>query len=635
MCGIAGVVGHPSQYVAGEQVARMTAALERRGPDSEGLLRSDGAVLGHRRLAIFDLSSAGAQPMSSPDGRVAVVFNGAIYNFRELRRELEADGDAFRSETDTEVLLQGYRAWGVDGLVERLRGMFAFALWDAESQTAYLVRDRLGVKPLVYVQHGSTIAFASTPRALRVSGIVDGSIDARAVAEFLEHGYVSEAHSIYAGVCKLPPASIAEWRAGTLRIRSYWTPPVPGTRQAVSFGAAVDRAEELLLAAVQRRLDADVPVGALLSGGVDSGLVCWAIARLGGRVRAFTVGTPGVRTDETADARETAREIGIAHEILHLTDADSADLSRLVSAYAEPFAVESALGMLAISKTIADTGTKVLLTGDGGDDVFLGYPRHKQLLLVERLARRMPTAATPIWRALRAAVPHYGSLRRGIHLADYVVGGLPAYLDANDGLPFYARHALLAERLKGAVEARRGTTWSVISARSILTEYLEHDIVHQFVSEYLTKVDGATMYYALEARSPFLDQDLWEFAAALPTTLRMHGGELKAILREIARRRIGPRVAGLRKQGFAVPVQRWLAGRWREALDRSLHDSELERLGWIRADNARDLLGRVRVGGEVPKQLWYIFVLEQWLRAERTWSPPAVEERAGDHAILA
>lgn len=621
MCGIAGIIGGSEHESTEARVRAMTHSLERRGPDGAGIAQFRGAVLGHRRLAIFDLSSAGAQPMCSADGQVAIVFNGAIYNFRELRRDLASRGHTFRSQTDTEVLIEGFIEWGIDALVARIRGMFAFVIWDVRSQTAYLVRDRLGVKPLTYADNGHGLAFASTPRALRAGGVVNGDLDTEAVAEFLEHGYVTEARSIYCGVRKLPPACIAEWNGGVLRMRRYWSSPAPSGAAAISFTDAVEQTESLLLSAVKRRLDADVPVGALLSGGIDSGLVCWAISKLGGAVTAYTVGTPGDLRDESLHAADTARELGIAHEILTLSDSVPAELSDLITAYAEPFAVESALGMLSVSHSIADAGIKVLLTGDGGDDVFLGYGRHRQLLLAERLARHTPSFATAVWKHARTLVPHRGALHRGVHLIDYVTGGLPAYLEAHDGLPFYARHGLLADRLAGVTVAQRGQDWNVMSARRILDEYLRHDLDHQFVSEYLTKVDGATMHHALEARSPFFDQDLWELAASLPTGLRLNGGELKAILREIARRRIGPRIAGLRKQGFSIPVQRWLAGRWRPALEEALQDSELEGRGWIRTAEARIILDRVPDGGKVPKQLWYLFVLEHWLRMERQSAP--------------
>lgn len=616
MCGIAGAFGQMPPADAVQRVERMTQELHRRGPDSAGVEALPGAVLGHRRLAIFDLSAAGHQPMLTEDRAVGVVFNGAIYNFPDLRDELVGRGHRFLSATDTEVLLAGYREWGIDGLVQRLRGMFAFGLWDATTARGFLVRDRLGIKPLAYtVQHGE-LTFASTPRALRAGGVARELSD-RAVTEMLEYGYVTDDACIYEGVAKLPAASIGEWRDGELRVRRYWSPPAASSSPPLSFEQAVERTESLLLQAVRARLHADVPVGALLSGGIDSGLVCWAIRELGGDITAYTVGAPGSSVDESDDAAATARELGIRHEILPLSDADPVDLSDLITAYAEPFAVESAFGLLRVSEVIRRSAVKVLLTGDGGDDVFLGYPRHRQLMLVQRLARRTPSLATPLWRSLRRGVPRVGVLRRAVHLADYVTGGLPAYLDAHDGLPYFERHGILGERLQGASVVQRGRPWNVASARCILDEYLTHDLHHQFVGEYITKVDGATMHHALEARSPFFDHELWEFASSLPFETRMHGGELKAILRELARRRIGPRVATLRKRGFAVPVQHWIAGGWRQAVEESFRDSTLAREGWIRADQALAALHAVPAGRPVPHQLWYLFVLEQWLRHER------------------
>ncbi|HEX5581693.1 MAG TPA: asparagine synthase (glutamine-hydrolyzing) [Gemmatimonadaceae bacterium] len=616
MCGIAGVVGSDERDAAVDRVRRMVRAMAHRGPDGEGIERIGSAVLGHRRLAIFDLSEAGRQPMLSPNGETAIVFNGAIYNFLDLRAELVAAGHRFRSETDTEVLLEGYRAWGLDGLVERLRGMFAFALWDAPAGRLFLVRDRLGVKPLLYARRGAAIAFASTARALRAAGFAE-ELDGAAVAEFLEYGYVSDERCIYAGVSKLPAATILEWQGGRVSERRYWAPPAPGSAPRLSFDDAVQRTEELLLQAVRRRLHADVPIGALLSGGIDSGLVCWAVAESGGDISAFTVGAPGDASDEADDAADTARELGLEHHVLPLTDDGSERLEDLIGAYAEPFAVESAIGMLRVSRRIRDEGITVLLTGDGGDDVFLGYTRHRHLLAVQRLSRFVPGAATPLWRAARGLIPRRGILQRAVHFTDYVVGGLPAYFEAHDGLPNYRSRGLLGPRLHDATVAERGLPWSVRSARRALEQYLEHDLRHQFVAEYMTKVDGGAMYHALEARSPFLDQELWEFASSLPVETRLQGGELKAILRELARRRIGSRVAGLRKRGFAVPVRTWLTREWRGTVEESFRDSILANEGWTDGPRVLSAFRALPTGSYADKQLWYLFVLEQWLRAER------------------
>lgn len=423
MCGIAGVVGSASADAA-PVVRRLVDALARRGPDGEGLHCWPGATLGHRRLAIFDLSSAGAQPMIDPASGVGVSFNGAIYNFWTLRRELEAHGIDFRSRTDTEVLLKGYRVWGIDELVRRCQGMFAFALWDEANSVFFLVRDRLGVKPVAFVEQNGALAFASHPRALRAGGFAS-ELDASAVAEFLETGFVTEERSIFQGVRKVPPATILEWRPGQpVTQRRYWQSPQPSPEATMAFDAAVADTERLLLAATERRLHADVPVGALLSGGVDSALVCWAIKAVGGDVQAFTVGVPGSEADESALAARCAQQLGIRHHILPMSDDSPDELDTLVAAYAEPFACASALGMLKVSQAVARADVKVLLTGDGGDDVFLGYPRHLMLARIQRAAAALPAAAGPAWLRVRQQLPEAkgGAMRRAIHLMDYLTG---------------------------------------------------------------------------------------------------------------------------------------------------------------------------------------------------------------------
>jgi asparagine synthase (glutamine-hydrolysing) len=618
MCGIAGIAGFEDARGAQASVRSMTCALARRGPDGEGAHAWRECVLGHRRLAIFDLSEAGRQPMLSADGSVGVTFNGAVYNFRELRRELEACGTTFHSQTDTEVLVEGYRAWGIDALVARLRGMFAFGLWDERARKLFLVRDRLGVKPLVYATTPEGgIAFASHVRALKRAGLV-GEIDDQSVVDYLEFGYVPDSRVIYEGATKVAAGEIVEWSKETgARARTYWTPPVASNNDAPSFAEAVEETERLFLRAVEMRLFADVPVGSLLSGGVDSSLVCWAIAKLGGDVTAFTVGTPGDEWDETEDARATAAHLRIKHRVLALSADDAPSVEEQVSAYAEPFACASALGMLRVSRAVKGEAT-VLLTGDGGDDVFLGYPEHKHFYLAERLARLTPAPLARAWMSAGAHLPRVGALKRAASFLNYATGGLGAVASAHDGLPVYRREGLLGARLRDANVEQRDTLWSHTSARQLLTEFLEYDRRTRFVGEYLTKVDGATMRHALEARSPFLDQDLWEFAARLPYDVRLHGGRQKAILRELARKNLGERVAGGRKRGFGVPVQRWLASRWRARLEELLTDSLVEERGWIDATAARDLLRRTAARGFVPNQLWYVFVLETWLRHEES-----------------
>ena len=616
MCGIAGYIGKVDDGTRRLAVQAMTGAIARRGPDGEGLHAWAEATLVHRRLAIIDLSEAGRQPMLTDDGQLGVVFNGEVYNFHELRRELIARGCRFRSMTDTEALLHGYRVWGLDAMVAKLRGMFAFALWDDERRKLFLVRDRLGVKPLVYVADHDSIAFASTARALKEAGLT-AELDPRAVAEYLEFGFITDDRAIYRNVIKIPAAGILEWGDGKVTTRTYWQPPEVNESPRISFDEAVEETERIFIDAVRLRLHADVPVGALLSGGVDSSLVCWATAKLGADVAAYTVGTPGDAWDESEDARATARQFGIKHHVLEMSAQDAPEVDELISAFGEPFACASALGMLGVSRVVSSSA-KVLLTGDGGDDVFLGYPEHRHFWMAQRLAQALPGVSADVWRRLRNSLPSQGLLRRARSFMDFATGGLGAATQARDGWPMYQQGGLLGERLRDLRIPQREMQWSHGSARQLLTDFLRYDRRTRFTGEYLPKVDGATMHHSIEARSPFLDYRLWEFAAMLPYELRLKGGTLKAILRELARRHIGERVATGRKRGFGIPVQRWIAGKWRDRVEASFRDSLLERQGWIRGDAVIARLEQASRAGWAPNQLWYLFVLESWLRREQS-----------------
>lgn len=615
MCGIAGHVGTDERGWAARSVAEMTRSLKGRGPDGEGMEAWTDAVLGHRRLAIIDLGYTGRQPMMSADRSVGVTFNGEIYNYIELRNELISLGCRFVSSSDTEVLLHGYEEWGLDGLLGKARGMFAFALWDDRLRRLFLVRDRLGVKPLFYAVRDGCLAFASTARALRLGGFA-GEIDEKAVAEYLEFGFVTDDRSIYRGVFKVPAASIVEWSDGVLRTREYWVPPDVDQDWKVTFEEAVEETERLFLNAVEIRLRSDVPIGALLSGGVDSSLVCWAVSKLGADLTAYTVGTPGDEWDESDDARATAKKLNLNHRVLPLSAMDAPDVSELTSAYGEPFACASALGMLSVSQLVRGSA-KVLLTGDGGDDVFLGYPEHRHFLMAQRLARALPDMTGSLWQGFRSSFRRIAPLRRAATFMDLATGGLGGVTTVHDGLPLYQRSGVLGDRLRDMSVDQRRIAWSARSARNLLTEFLRYDRRMRFVGEYLTKVDGATMHHSVEARSPFLDHKLWEFAASLPFDLRLQGGRLKAILRELARRKIGDQVAEGRKRGFGVPVHRWLVGRWHDQVKESFTDSLLAREGWINSGAALAQLEEAARRGSAPKQLWYLFVLEKWLRRER------------------
>ena len=611
MCGIAGCVAPSRPETAAEITRTMTKALARRGPDSEGFYSWHDVHFGHRRLAIIDLSEAGRQPMVNDAGDIGIVFNGCIYNFQELRGELEAAGQRFRSHCDTEVLVRGYHEWGIDRMMPKLRGMFAFAIWDERNKRLTMARDRLGVKPLVYAVTGQGIAFASTVGALRQAGF-GGDIDPAAVLEFLEYGFVTDESCIYTDLRKLPPATVLEWQDGRVEVRTYWTLPECDESGKVSFEEAVEETERLLIEAVKLRLVADVPIGALLSGGVDSTLICWAMAKLNANIRAFTVGAPGDGSDESGEAAETARILGIPHEVVTPPRERPVLLEEMTAAYSEPFASQSAQGMLLVSRAVKPLAT-VLLTGDGGDDVYLGYPFFMNAWRAQKLARRLPAAAGGAWRAIRPLTPSKGIAKRARNFLNYATEGLGAHARAHDGLPYLEEQGILGERFAGAGLAQRQIAPSADSGKRLLFDVFAYHRKMHFLSEFMPKVDGGTMYYGVEARSPLLDHKIWEFAAALRPEIRFHGGTLKAVLREIVRRRVSPAVARRQKQGFTVPVDRHLTEGSGE-LASLAGGSYLEKEGWVRRGSLKQSIDEAGLIRSVSPQLWHLLILENWMR---------------------
>lgn len=590
----------------------MLPTMARRGPDAEGFHEWPKAAFGHRRLAILDLSPAGAQPMLSKDGRTGVVFNGCIFNFRAIRAELEAKGRRFHSQCDTEILVEGYLEWGIDALLPRLHGMFAFAIWDDVKQTLFLARDRLGVKPLIYREDGGNIEFASTLQALFAAG-ASRDVDPQAVMEYLDFGFVTDQRCIVEGVRKLPPASLLKWRDGQSSVSTYWDLPAFGSAPNITFEDAVAETERLLIESVRLRLISDVPIGALLSGGVDSTLVCWALAQLNTDVRAFTVGTPGDPSDESEDAAAIARQLGIQHEIVQIETAESAPMDELADAFGEPFASSSALGVLRVSRAVRPKAT-VLLTGDGGDDVFLGYPFFLNAWSAQKVANSVPGFVAGMWPAVRPLVSAVPALRRGRNFLDYAMGGIGPFRRVRDGLPWFSERGMFGERLRGQTVAHRAIPASFRSARHILEDVFQLHRRNHFTSEFMPKVDGGTMQYSLEARAPFLDQKLWEFAVTLSPEVHFHGGQMKAVLREIVRRRVGPEVAFRRKQGFTIPVEKWLASKWSGQLAALKEPNALTTGGWIEARALGKVIDTALSTQNVPVQLWYLLVLENWMR---------------------
>lgn len=619
MCGIAGLADLSGRGRVDEGLlARMTAVLAHRGPDGEGY-HADGPVgLGHRRLAIIDLST-GAQPMASADGRLWITFNGEIYNFRELRRDLERRGGwSFQTASDTEVILAAYDAWGASCL-RRLRGMFAFALWDAPRRRLLLARDRVGIKPLVYARHGDRFLFASELKALVEDRAVPRELDWEALAEYLTLGYIGAPRTIFRAIRKLPPASylLLEVDSGRQTVHRYWDLEFrPDERRSETEWMEGLRAH--LADAVQSHLVADVPVGAFLSGGMDSSTVVALMARAQDRpVRTFSIGFDQADFDELAWAREVAGGYQTDHyEMVVKPDAMEA-LPRLVWQFDEPFADSSALPTYYVAKITREHVT-VALSGDGGDENFAGYRRYARALA---LHRRLDGGPGRLARPLLALASHLmpGGVRGQGYLALLGAPGLERY---------FRMVALQTEAALGDLlgpEARShlsptvdGTSFRRLADAGRVEDFLsalQYVDVHTYLpDDILTKVDRTSMLVSLEARVPLLDHVLMEYLATMPSSLKLRDGRGKYLLKRVMAEALPAGVLERPKMGFGVPLAVWFRGEVREyARDVLLSRRAAER-GLVAQPAVKRLLAEHAAGRDRSALIWTLLGLEEWAR---------------------
>lgn len=628
MCGIAGYVD--SRMAPGDGRAAleiMCAALVHRGPDDQGIAIERGAGLGMRRLSIIDLAG-GHQPIASADGTRTIVFNGEIYNYRDLRRDLIARGRRFQTNSDTEVVLQLYEEEG-PACVNRLNGMFAFAIWDAPDQSLFIARDRLGVKPLYYHWDGRRLIFASELKAIVASGMAPRTLNELALWDYLTFRYVPQPETIWADTYKLPPAHTLTLRPGSApRIDRYWDIPVTDGR--TYDGDAVAEFTTLFLDAVRLRLIADVPVGILLSGGLDSSAVAAAVAEThNARLASFSVAfdDPGA-IDETPFAREVARHVGTDHHEIRIGAREFLDyLPLMVRATDEPLADLASVPLYYVSG-LARSQVKVVLSGEGSDEILGGYDFDR---VIKQWTRGEALGRAPSWmrRSARAAAalidPALGDrLERAMLPAVEAIDAFPPsmtnYLDSSAKNALWRGHAPLRDSIdvvRAALERARGAD----PLGRVLYSYCQSWLVEDL----LMKADKMTMAQSLELRVPFLDYRLVEWAARLPACWKVGRDaagavQTKRVLRKFAETRLPARIINREKQGFPVPVYGWLSTR--------LHGWAHEALGgetmlsrWLRSDGIRrQLAAGTRSGAPDLERhrLWNLLVLELWMRE---WQP--------------
>lgn len=558
MCGICGYIRFSDEVPDPAPVLRVRDRMTSRGPDDAGLWQGPGAVLGHRRLSIIDLSPAGHQPMSTPDGALWVVFNGEIYNFADLRAELETKGYAFVSKTDTEVLLHGYREWG-ETLPDHLEGMFALALWDAQDRCLFLARDRMGKKPLFYWQQGQEFWFASSLGALEPE-LPALTIDWRALDHFLRYRYVPDHLCIYREVQRVPPAASVSVRAGETRSRVYWQPSFTTDRKP-GFHEAVEQVEEALEQAVACRLIADVPIGIFLSGGVDSSTIAAFSVRHNAAIKAYHILTSH-ENREDAYARRVADHLGIDLEICEAGEVTGWDrVAEVHGWFGEPFADPAATTSALVSK-IARSHITVALSGDGGDEVFAGYPEPLREMRGQRVRRWIGTRPAARLAALanRLPVPLAGTAAHFLEEAGRSPVDRRARRDplAREAA-VYSPEAALASWEAGAYFADRYADFETLSP---VQRALYADRRTRLVGEFLAKVDVTAMAHSLEVRNPFLDRKVVELAMSLPANYLVTPFETKHLLKTLMARLVPHAALHRPKQGFQLPVGQMLRGEW-------------------------------------------------------------------------
>ncbi|MEM7498016.1 MAG: asparagine synthase (glutamine-hydrolyzing) [Pseudomonadota bacterium] len=652
MCGIAGMLWAPGgrgDEQARAEVSAMTQRIAHRGPDSWGVWTdaAAGIALGHRRLAIIDVSPAGHQPMASPSGRYHITYNGEIYNHLEIRRTLEEAGPVgWRGGSDTETLLAAIERWGIEEATRRTVGMFAFAVWDARERRLTLGRDRLGEKPLYCgwqgMGEGRVFLFGSELKALRAHPACERRIRRDAVVQFMRHSYVGGPYCIYEGLAKVEPGTLVTLSAKAPEpvVTRYWSGPESATVDKLDIGPdeAVDRLETLLLDAVSGQMMSDVPLGAFLSGGIDSSTVTALMARLSPRpVKTFSIGFHVARYNEAEHAKAVAAHLGTEHTELYVgPDELRAVVPQLPEMYDEPFADGSQIPTHLVAR-LARQHVTVALSGDGGDELFCGYDRYRQF---GPRAGRLHAVPLPLRRAAAALLqslpaapldavlgrlkpvgegrePHMQRLSR---LADYLGSENVAML-----------HRLLVSHVRtplalvqGGAELDDSLTDPDprLGGLAAAERMMALDMAAYLPDDILQKVDRATMACALESRAPLLDHRVAEFAWSLPLKLKLRDGVQKWALRQVLYRHVPAALIDRPKRGFEVPVGNWLKGplkAWAEAL---IEPSRLAREGWLEPAAVRRLWDEHQAGRAAwGLQLWNVMMFQSWLEAEAAALP--------------
>ena len=626
MCGIFGFTG-PDRLEdrAQEVLARMARATIHRGPDDEGRLLGPGIALGMRRLSIIDLEG-GAQPISNEDGTIHIVFNGEIYNYRELREDLLRRGHRFKTGSDTEVIVHLYEDHGID-CVHHLRGMFGLALWDAPRKSLLIARDRLGIKPLYYTTAGGSLVFASELKALLQHPGVERRLDPAAVDRYLTYLYIPSPLTIFEGIHKLPPGHrLLHGEDGDPRVERYWDLKFQAGRPGRTLDDAAEELRAILQDSVRAHLVADVPVGALLSGGLDSSTVVALMSRAGHRPKTFSIGFGVKDFDELEYAREVARHYSTDHH-QEVVEPDAAQLlPALLWHLDEPFADASAIPTYCVAK-LAREHLKVVLSGDGGDELFGGYSWLRQ----SRMAERMSALPESVREALAFRVKGFGRggsllARAGRVAQDSLTSPERGFIRRVSSWTEPMKWRCYGPELAREVEDSHRELLALLTDPRVLdfgSRMLHADTLRYLPDDCLAKVDRMTMARGLEARVPFVDHQVAEFAARLPFEWKLHGMTTKYILKKAMADWLPEVTVRQRKQGFSVPVGAWLRGPLAAPVARLLGSGRFLERGLFNREGIAEMLAAHAEGREdLGQQVWGLLCLEIWCRLYLDGPPP-------------
>jgi asparagine synthase (glutamine-hydrolysing) len=612
MCGIAGWAGLPDTDE--QTLARMCDAIAHRGPDDDGAYVEPGSVgLGFRRLSIIDLEG-GHQPLHNETGSVQLTCNGEIYNFQAVRRDLEARGHRFATHSDCETIAHLYEEHGLDFL-SHLRGMFAIALWDAERRRLVLARDRLGVKPLYWARVGDGLVYGSEPGAILASGRIERRADPEAIAEYLTLQYVPPPRTGFAGMSKLAPGEMLVLENGRIDVRRWWALD-HATKAPATGEEALERLEALMQEATRLRMIADVPVGAFLSGGIDSSLVVSYMAEQSAHVHTFSIDFPHARYSEGSYAKEVARVYGTEHEEFLVEPDIIPTIATAVRYAGEPFADSSMIPTYLLSEMTRRRVT-VALSGDGGDEAFAGYVRHRLATAADRLGP-LPYVARPLHRVVAASSFNGRLARVSRGLAAVSRSRHDRYATIMAHFDPVAMQRLCRPEFLAAAGGGRAAWDDVLALPDVtgVDRYLALDTATYLPGDLLVKVDRMSMAHALEVRSPLLDHQVHEFAAALPGDLKLRRGTTKWLLKQLATRRELPEhLVHRRKQGFGLPIREWFRGELRPWIEGVLRDPGMQARGYFDSGETDRLL-REHVDGRADHsyRLWNLAMLELWHR---------------------